>query len=251
MSTRLPLPAPSPDKLHRLHVSSPDEDDAVQEIERCVHDLANTQRPGLTNYQGFDPLSSAAFNVYAAAQRLGLPILFHRGHRRCVPRLYATRTRWSWTRSRLRFLSYSRHRAVGHPWHADTIAVIRKRPHITPDISAQCYRPWSHYTGLRLATRMGRARQAAFWQRLPGFDAERGHRWPARGRRPGAAGTPPASLTRNRCRQLSSGTAWRCSASGDPLQARTRQLDEQGAVVLDGMAIDTSARQFYHHGHTS
>ena len=41
---------------------------------------------------------------------------------------------------------------MGHPWHADTIAVIRKHPHIYADISANFYRPWQLYHGLRLAT---------------------------------------------------------------------------------------------------
>jgi predicted TIM-barrel fold metal-dependent hydrolase len=41
---------------------------------------------------------------------------------------------------------------MGHPWHADTIAVIRKHPHVYADVSANFYRPWQQYHGLRLAT---------------------------------------------------------------------------------------------------
>jgi predicted TIM-barrel fold metal-dependent hydrolase len=41
---------------------------------------------------------------------------------------------------------------VGHPWQADTIAVIRKHPHVYADVSAQFYRPWSFYTAMQLAT---------------------------------------------------------------------------------------------------
>jgi predicted TIM-barrel fold metal-dependent hydrolase len=41
---------------------------------------------------------------------------------------------------------------LGHPWQADTIAVIRKHPNVWADVSAGFYRPWSFYTAMRLAT---------------------------------------------------------------------------------------------------
>ena len=41
---------------------------------------------------------------------------------------------------------------MAHPWQTDCIGVIRKHPNVYADISALFYRPWSHYTCLRLAT---------------------------------------------------------------------------------------------------
>jgi predicted TIM-barrel fold metal-dependent hydrolase len=41
---------------------------------------------------------------------------------------------------------------LGHPWQTDTIAVIRKHPHVYADVSAGFYRPWSFYNAMRLAT---------------------------------------------------------------------------------------------------
>ena len=41
---------------------------------------------------------------------------------------------------------------LGHPWQIDTIAVIRKHPHVYADVSAGFYRPWSFYSAMRLAT---------------------------------------------------------------------------------------------------
>ena len=41
---------------------------------------------------------------------------------------------------------------MGHPWQADTIAVIRKHPNVYADVSALFYRSWSFWSGLRLAT---------------------------------------------------------------------------------------------------
>jgi uncharacterized protein len=41
---------------------------------------------------------------------------------------------------------------LGHPWQIDTIAVIRKHPHVYADVSAGFYRPWSFWSAMRLAT---------------------------------------------------------------------------------------------------
>jgi predicted TIM-barrel fold metal-dependent hydrolase len=157
-----------PDKLIGFMSVHPDEDDAVQEIERCVHDLGLRGIKLGPNYQGFDPLSSSAFNVYAAAQRLGLPILFHQGTSpmRTAPLRYAhplVMDEIAMAFPELRIVMAH----VGHPWHADTIAVIRKHPHVYADISAQCYRPWSHYTGLRLATEWGVLEKLLFGSDYP------------------------------------------------------------------------------------
>src|SRR4030095_9417366 len=39
---------------------------------------------------------------------------------------------------------------LGHPWEGETIAVIRRHPHVYADISALYYRPWQFYNSLRL-----------------------------------------------------------------------------------------------------
>jgi predicted TIM-barrel fold metal-dependent hydrolase len=44
---------------------------------------------------------------------------------------------------------------LGHPWHADTVTVIRKHPHVYADVSSQFFRPWGQYQALRLATEWG------------------------------------------------------------------------------------------------
>jgi predicted TIM-barrel fold metal-dependent hydrolase len=53
---------------------------------------------------------------------------------------------------------------MGHPWHADTIAVIRKHPHVYADVSANFYRPWQQYQGLAPSDRVERPGQARLWQ---------------------------------------------------------------------------------------
>jgi predicted TIM-barrel fold metal-dependent hydrolase len=146
-----------PDKLIGFMSVHPDDDrDPVQEIERCVHDLGLRGMKLGPNYQGFDPLSASAFRVYEAAQRLGLPIVFHQGTSpvRTAPLRYAhplIMDEIAQAFPELRVVMAH----IGHPWQVDTIAVIRKHPHVYADVSAQFYRPWSQYQALRLATEWG------------------------------------------------------------------------------------------------
>jgi predicted TIM-barrel fold metal-dependent hydrolase len=39
---------------------------------------------------------------------------------------------------------------LGHPWEGETIAVIRRHPHVFADLSALYYRPWQFYNSMRL-----------------------------------------------------------------------------------------------------
>jgi predicted TIM-barrel fold metal-dependent hydrolase len=145
-----------PEKLIGFMSVHPDEGDPVQEIERCREDLGLRGIKLGPNYQGFDPLSANAVRVYAAAQRLQLPILFHQGTSpmRGAPLRYAhplVMDEIAIAFPELRIVMAH----LGHPWHADSIAVIRKHPHVFADISAQFFRPWSQYQALRLATEWG------------------------------------------------------------------------------------------------
>ena len=91
--------------------------------------------------------------MYETAQRMGLPIVFHQGTSpvRTAPIRYAhplVMDEVAMAFPELRIVMAH----IGHPWHADTIAVIRKHPHVYADVSANFYRPWQLYHGLRLAT---------------------------------------------------------------------------------------------------
>ncbi len=145
-----------PDKLIGFMSVHPDEGDPVAEIERCVHELGLRGIKLGPNYQEFDPLGETARRVYAAAERLRLPILFHQGTSpmRSAPLRYAhplVMDEIAMAFPELRVVMAH----LGHPWHVDTFAVVRKHPHVFADVSAQFYRPWSQYTGLRLATEWG------------------------------------------------------------------------------------------------
>ena len=142
-----------PDKLIgflSVHPRDPAMDD---ELDRATGDLGLRGIKLGPNYQNFDPLSDEAFRLYARAQELRLPILFHQGtspvrfadldyaHPRHIDRV-------AMHFPELRIIMAH----MGHPWQTDCITVIRKHPHVYADISAQHYRPWSYYTCMRLAT---------------------------------------------------------------------------------------------------
>ena len=150
------LAARSPEKVIGFMSVHPDDENVMDEMERCVHDLGLRGMKLAPNYQTFEPLGEPARRVYEYAQRNGLPIVFHQG---TAPTPSAP----------LRFahplvmdeiamafpdlIVVMAH--LAHPWHADCIAVIRKHPNVYADLSGQLYRPWSMYTGLRLAWEWG------------------------------------------------------------------------------------------------
>lgn len=123
------------------------------ELDRATGDLGLRGIKLGPNYQNFHPLSDEALHLYARAQELELPILFHQGtspvrfadldyaHPRHVDRI-------AMQFPELRIVLAH----MAHPWQTDCITVIRKHPNVYADISALHYRPWSYYTSLRLAT---------------------------------------------------------------------------------------------------
>jgi predicted TIM-barrel fold metal-dependent hydrolase len=147
------LVATAPDKLIGFLSVHPDAPDALEEIERATGDLKLRGIKLGPNYQNFDPLGEAAFRVFRRAQELGLPILLHQGtspvqfadldyaHPRHIDRV-------AMAFPRLKLILAH----MAHPWQADCICVVRKHPNVYADISALFYRPWSHYTCMRLAT---------------------------------------------------------------------------------------------------
>jgi predicted TIM-barrel fold metal-dependent hydrolase len=142
-----------PEKLIGFMGVHPHDADVLDEVDRAVNDLGMRGIKLGPNYQNFDPVGPEAFRLYARAQELSLPILFHQGtspvrfadldyaHPRHIDRVA---TKFPDLKVILAHMA--------HPWQTDCIAVIRKHPHVWADISALHYRPWSYYTCLRLAT---------------------------------------------------------------------------------------------------
>ena len=126
---------------------------ALEEMKRCVEELGLKGMKLGPNYQNFDPLGVDAERVLAEAERRHLPIVFHQGTSpvREAPLRYAhplVMDEIAIRHPELRIVMAH----MGHPWQADTIAVIRKHPNVYADVSALFYRPWSFWSGMRLAT---------------------------------------------------------------------------------------------------
>jgi predicted TIM-barrel fold metal-dependent hydrolase len=131
----------------------PDASGALAELDRSAGDLGLKGIKLGPNYQDFDPLSPNALAVYGWAQANGQPILFHQGTSpiRAAPLRYAHPLVMDEIAIRFPELRIVMAH-IGHPWQADTIAVIRKHPHVYADVSANFYRPWSFYSAMRIAT---------------------------------------------------------------------------------------------------
>lgn len=108
------------------------------------------------NYQEFDPLSEQARAVYAHAERLGLPILFHAGASpiRHAPLRYTyplVTDEVALEFPELRIVMAH----MGHPWGRETVVTIRKHPHVYADVSSVYLRPWVCYESLLAASEWG------------------------------------------------------------------------------------------------
>jgi predicted TIM-barrel fold metal-dependent hydrolase len=147
--------AAHPDRLIGFMSLIPGTDGVLDEMDQCMEWGLRGIKLG-PNYQNFDPVGPAAFELYGAAEKRGLPILFHQGAspNRTAPLRYAHPVYMDEIA-----LAFPELRVVmahlGHPWMRDTVVTIRKHPHVYADISAIYARPTMLYEGLILASEWG------------------------------------------------------------------------------------------------
>jgi len=140
--------ATDPDRLTGFASVDPGRPGAVAELERAVRTGLRGLKLAPT-YQGFDPLGSAAMEVYEAAEAMRLPIMWHQGTTfvRTARLEYALPIQIDSVAIRfpeLRIVIAH----LGHPWIDEALAVVRKHPHLYTDVSALYSRPWQLYNGL-------------------------------------------------------------------------------------------------------
>jgi len=141
-----------PDKLFGFASVDPHWADPVAELERAVQDLGLVGLKMMPIYQGIDPLDPRCLQIWAAAERLHLPVLFHQGTTfpRRAPLKVAHPERLEELALAFPDLKFwIAH--WGHPWQEETIVLIRKQPNVYTDLSGLFYRPWQYYNILRLA----------------------------------------------------------------------------------------------------
>lgn len=134
----------------------PNRPDAIERLQHATHDLGLRGLKLGPIYQNFDLNGPAAMRLLALAERLGLPVMCHQGT------TFVRRARLALALPRLLddvAIAFPDLRIViahlGHPWFAETMAVIRKHRHVYADVSAVAHRPYQLYTALLTATEYG------------------------------------------------------------------------------------------------
>jgi uncharacterized protein len=125
--------------------------DFMDELERCHRDKRAVGVKLAPLYQGVDPLDPRCQEIYRYCQHHALPILFHVGTSFTGGTLLDTSRPVHFDAIAVGFPELRMVLAhLGHPWEGETIAVIRRHPHVFADLSALYYRPWQFYNSMRL-----------------------------------------------------------------------------------------------------
>jgi predicted TIM-barrel fold metal-dependent hydrolase len=120
------------------------------------------------NYQRFDPLGKEAFELYARANRDGMPILFHVGASPIAQAPLKNAHPLTIDEIAIAFPDLKIVMAhIGHPWVRETVATIRKHPNVYADVSAIYTRPWMTYEALVMAHEWGAMHKLLFGSDFP------------------------------------------------------------------------------------
>lgn len=138
-----------PQKLIGFAGIDPTEPDARDEVHIAKEEL---RLRGITispANQDFHPSDTRAMDIYAEAERLGMPILIHRnGHFTEQSKLEYGRPylldEIARTFPRLRMVVAQ----LGQPWVEETICLLGKHENVYADVSGLLSRPWQAYNAL-------------------------------------------------------------------------------------------------------
>jgi uncharacterized protein len=141
--------------------------DVLEEVERCRERNLKGVKLG-PNYQNFDPLGDEALRLYDYCQGAGLPILFHQGTSpiREAPLRYTHPLVMDDIARRFPDLRVVMAH-MGHPFVRETVAVIRKHPHVYADVSSIYLRPWLTWEALTFASEWGVPHKLLFGSDFP------------------------------------------------------------------------------------
>ncbi|NOU66659.1 amidohydrolase family protein [Paenibacillus sp. LMG 31461] len=124
-------------------------------------------------YQNFYPGEQRHFELYAKADELGLPIMWHQGTS-FVPEGYLDASRPAAldpiARAFPNLKMVIAH--MGHPWVDECIAVVRKNANMYMDLSALGSRPWQFYNALVSAMEYGVTHKILFGSDYPFFSTQ-------------------------------------------------------------------------------
>ncbi|HWQ90114.1 MAG TPA: amidohydrolase family protein [Clostridia bacterium] len=162
-----------PEKLIGFAGVDPAADDVRDMLAHAIEDLKLRGVKLGPIYQHLHPLDERVLPLYAFCEKRGLPILIHQGTTflREAPLKFASPALLE--EVALKFPALKVIIAhLGHPWIAETVALIRKQPNFFADISALHYRSWQFYNALITAKEYGVMHKLLFGSDYPFTTAE-------------------------------------------------------------------------------
>jgi hypothetical protein len=145
-----------PGKLIGFAGIDPTEHAAVAELKIAQNDLRLRGVTMSPANQDFHPTDSRAMNVYAQAEELGMPILFHPAGQ------FTEASKLEFARPYLLdeiARSFPQLRLIiaqmGQPWIDETIVLLGKHSNVYADVSGLLSHPWQAYNALVNATQYG------------------------------------------------------------------------------------------------
>lgn len=162
-----------PQKLIGFAGIDPTEDGALDEVQAAKEDLRLQGVTVSPANQDFHPADSRAMEVYAAAEKLNMPILVHPSGQFSEPskleygRPYLL-DEVARTFPKLRIVIAQ----LGQPWTDETITMLGKHPHVFADVSGLLGRNWQAYNAMVSAYQHGVIDKLLFGSDFPYTSAD-------------------------------------------------------------------------------
>ncbi|MFT9846410.1 amidohydrolase family protein [Aneurinibacillus sp. REN35] len=165
--------AKHPTRLFGFASVDPNRENAPVLLESAVKELKLKGLKLGPIYQNFYPEEKQHFALYAKANELGIPILWHQGTS-FVPEGYLDASRPAQLDPIARqFPDLTMIIAhMGHPWTGECISVVRKNHNMYMDLSALGGRPWQFYNAMALAFEYGVLHKVLLGSDYPFFTTE-------------------------------------------------------------------------------
>jgi len=143
--------ARAPERLLFFVGVDPAQPNYMEELERGHRDLGAVGVKLAPLYQNVHPSDPRCRDIYRYCEQHGLPVLFHAGTSFVGGTLLDYSRPAHFDAVAVDFPELRMVLAhLGHPWEGETIAVVRRHPHVFADLSALYYRPWQFYNSIRL-----------------------------------------------------------------------------------------------------
>lgn len=132
---------------------NPHDPDAPDQLAYAIRELGLVGLKLAPIYQNFYPDQQQYYPLYAKANELNIPILWHQGTS-FVSEGFLDASRPAMLDPIARTFPDLKMviAHLGHPWHGECVSVIRKNPNVYADLSALGSRPWQLYNAMMNVT---------------------------------------------------------------------------------------------------